>query len=121
MCDKITFGQTFLCAFFFLSIYSSVTAHSNKSPIPLNFIEGIEKIKQKLDLAQLYSKSDFDFINKIPFSQDQFIVDTLENFALLHETSSIKLPNITTECGLQLVQWFESIKSSPPQLWAFSG
>ena len=67
-------------------------------------------------------------LNKIASNKDRFIIDLIEeltSFNFVNEnyllSNNSKLPNITTECSLQLVQWFISITSKPPQLWALSG
>ena len=116
MRDKLILS---LFALFCLSLCENASAYSNISPIPLNFIEGIDSIRNKLEVLQHYSKTDFNFIHQIPFSQNQFITDVLEKFSLIRESKKINLPNITTPCTNQLFELLKSLKSS--QTWALSG
>jgi len=118
--------------FLTLIIVISVKADSTQtpSPIPLNFFDAIQKFYRLRDRPVL-SKNQIDQINKLASNKDKFIISLLEeltNFYFEKERNNFsdelripKLPNITTECSLQLVQWFIAITSKPPKLWALSG
>jgi hypothetical protein len=111
-----------------LVIVVESVASKRSSTIPLNFFEAIQKMNTLLRDQPLFSSDQKRQINKIASNKDRFIIDLLEeltSFNFVNEKSLLsnnsKLPNITTECSLQLVQWFISITSKPPQLWALSG
>lgn len=102
-----------------------VDSSESRNPIPLNFFDAIQKFNI-LRNRPVPTKNQIDQINKFASNKDQFIVNRLEeltSFYLVEEginfSKKANLPNITTECSLQLLQWFIAIKSK--ELWAISG
>ena len=111
-----------------LVIVVDSVASKRSSTIPLNFFEAIQKMNTLLRNPLLLSSDQKRQINKMASNKDRYIIDLLEeltSYNFVNQKSLLssnpKLPNITTECSLQLVQWFISITSKPPQLWALSG
>ena len=109
-----------------LSVSSKIDAYRSKSPIPLNFFEAIENLNYKLNNKQtLLSESQLDLIQRLGSNKDEFIINLLEKLTSQYfsenNITKFNLPNVTTECSLQLVHWFLSVSSKPPQMWALSG
>jgi len=95
--------------------------------IPLNFVDAIEIIKDKLETIKTISQSDLGFLNTAPFNQEEFIVEQLGQIINLSSnvprsvvrSDSLSLPNITAECTSAFIQLYGGLKTH--QYWALSG
>ena len=113
--------------FFVLFACARVNAVKQASLIPLNFVDAIENIKDKLEHTKKLPQIELNFLNSISYNQEEFLVDQIGQLTSSNSkaprsislTNGVNQPNITTECISQFVQLYVSFKKQ--ETWALSG
>ena len=113
--------------FFVFFACERVNAVKKASLIPLNFVDAIENIKDKLENPKTMSQIELNFLNSISFNQEEFLVDQIGQLISsngkaprsISLTNGVNQPNITAECLSQFVQLYVSFKKM--ETWALSG
>jgi hypothetical protein len=122
---RVNMVRNFL--FLIFGICACVRVNGHIQNMPLNFVDAIENIKDKLETIKTISQSDLGFLNTITFNQEEFLVEQLGQIISLSSnvprsvmsSDSLSLPNITTECTSAFIQLYAGLKTS--QYWALSG
>jgi hypothetical protein len=122
---RVNMVRNFL--FLIFGICACVRVNGHIQNVPLNFVDAIENIKDKLETIKTISQSDLGFLNTITFNQEEFLVEQLGQIISLSSnvprsvmsSDSLSLPNITTECTSAFIQLYAGLKTS--QYWALSG